>query len=181
MRIGDYYRGTDVDLVTKLPPEEVERRINDGAASILSPFATGVIGWARFGAIRLRIRRNAFIRNDAKPILAGRIQAERSGSRLHLRYRGPLPMLVFFPFCYAFILLSAALLLFLEAEPEAEAMLRLMLPPMLLVFLCAPALVLYLALRGADADRDALVAFLKTSLTAQEVPPRQDLSGLPRR
>lgn len=181
MRIGDYYRGTDVDLVTKLPPEEVERRINDEAASIFSPFATGVIGWARFGAIRLRLRRSAFIRNDAKPILAGRIEAERSGSRLHLRYRGPLPMLVFFPLSYAIIVLSAAVFLVMGDGGEVEAMLRLMLPPMLLVFLCAPALVLYLALRDADADRDALVAFLKTGLAAQEVPPRHDLSGSPRR
>lgn len=177
MRIGEYYRGRDIDLVTKLPPEEVERRINDEAASILSPFATGVIGWARFGAIRLRIRRNAFFRNDARPILAGRIRADRGGSRLHLRYRGPLPTLVFLPLWYVILAFSAAI--FLSMGTGQEAMPGLMLAPMLIVF-CAPALVIYLALRGADADLDELVAFLKTNLKAHEIPSG-DLSGLARR
>lgn len=172
MRIADYYRGTNLDLATHLPPEEVERRINDAAASTLSPFATGVAGRASSGAILLRLRRSAFIRNEAKPILTGRIRAERSGSRLQLRYRGPLPMLFFFPASYFILVMATALFLTTGVQPEAEPMLRWVLPLMVPAFLCAPALVMVLALRGADAGLDGLVAFLKTQVAAKEVRPR---------
>jgi len=172
MRIADYYRGTSLDLAAHLPPEEVERRINDATSSAFSPFATGVTGWAASGRIRLQLRRSAFFRNNAKPILAGTIRADRSGSRLDLRYRGPLPTLFFFPVWYLILLVATALFLATGTEPVTRPFPEWYLPLMVPLFLFAPMLVMVLALRGADAELDELVALLKTEAAAKEVRPR---------
>lgn len=171
MRIGDYYRGVRIELATKLPPDEVERRINEGAQSILTPFASGVIGWARFGAIRLRFRRSRWFRNDARPILAGHIRPDRGGSLLHLVWRGPVPMLIFFPFFYL-ILLAFGGIWIAVGVAEAEPMVRAVFATTFLIMLATPALVLLLGVRGAEADLEALLAFLKERLVAHEVAPR---------
>ena len=170
MRIGDYYRGVRIELATKLPPEEVERQINDGAASILTPFATGVVGSARFGAIRLRLRRSLF-RNDAKPILAGRIRPDRGGSLLHLVWRGPLPMLVFFPLMYLNFAAFAAV--FVAAGPGGgmDVTGRWAVLFAFLLMLPVPALILILGLRSADADLEEFV-LRSARLNAREVAPR---------
>lgn len=171
MRIGEYYRGVRIELATKLPPEEVERRINDGAASILTPFATGVVGWARFGAIRLRLRRGLF-RNDAKPILAGRIGPDRGGSRLHLVWRGPLPMLVFFPVFYSMLAAFAVMFVAIGQSEPMDPNVRWAILVAFLVMLPVPPLILFLGLRGAEADLEELLAFLRTRLAAYEVASR---------
>jgi hypothetical protein len=95
LRLSDYFRGKRLTLATRLPPAEVERRIKDAAESIFYPFATGAVGWARYSVARLRYRRFFWLSYSAKPVLAGRIRAQGSGSRLDLNYRAPLLMYLF--------------------------------------------------------------------------------------
>jgi hypothetical protein len=173
-RIRDYFVGRRLRLATRLPPDEAARRINDGAASILSPFATGVIGWARFGRIRLRYRRSLWWRSDARPILAGRIRADRGGSLIHLNYRGPLPLIVFLPFWYAALVLMAVVFLASVLSSGVETAFVFAFPLMLVVMLIFPAALVRFSLTRADADFEEMLAFLRTSLAARGIPPVVD-------
>lgn len=86
MWLLDYLRGRRVAMVTPLPAREVERRINAGTVSMIRPGSAGVSGWARLGRLRLWIRERGW-NVSAAIVLAGRIQGELIGSRLHLRLR----------------------------------------------------------------------------------------------
>lgn len=166
MRLRDYFGGRRFSLATRLPPEEVERQINSAAASIFSPVASGVIGWARFGRVRLRYRAGIFSYNG-KPILAGRIVPDRSGARLELNYRAQLPLYVGFPLWY--LAYSALLLVFLVGGDWAPGI---GLPEKIGIVLfalaigAAPIAVHYFATRNAEEELAILVDFLRRAVGA---------------
>lgn len=165
-RLRDYFAGRRLSLAARLSPAEVEGRINAAATSIWRPFATGTIGWARFGVLRLRYRRSVLFAYNAKPVLAGRISPSGSGSRIDLNYRAPMPMYVAFPLWYAALALIAVTVL---SAPGARAPERLILGSILLVVSLVPIGFHYLGTASAEADFDELIAFLGRETGAQPV------------
>jgi hypothetical protein len=112
MRFSDYITGQRFTLVSRMPPEEVEARINAATRSILNPFGQGVLGWAGFGQMRLVFVRRRFYRHQWEPVLAGRIRQTSYESHLDLNYRAPLWFYFFMPIWYlglAGIVLSMAI------------------------------------------------------------------------
>ena len=161
MWLIDYFRGRDVEMVSRLRREMLEGRINGAAVNRFRPFTEGAIGRARAGRLWLRYRPRLFEYN-MMPLLVGRIEETTRGSRLRLRYRAPVGAYVFFPTWFLFLPALMALIYFGDSLFEGgtgEA--RQMFPPLvILIMLFTPLLGLYLGLRRADAHLEALIEFL---------------------
>ena len=168
MRLRDYFQGQPIVMQSRLRPDELERRINDATISRWGPFEKGVVGWARFGRIRLRFR-PLFFEYNMSPILAGRIDDSSGPTRLLLSWRAPLPAYVFFALWYGFALLFLAFLLFGGASLDAQGGERLVPPLLLLLLALAPLGLHYLGTRNADAHLAELVSFVEKAGEAKVV------------
>jgi hypothetical protein len=115
----------------------------------------------------LRYRR-PFWRYDGQPILAGRITEGNRGTRLDLRYRAPLPMYVFYPLFYFFLLFFAStLFLFGQWEPTISLAEKGLVAGFL-IFMTAFPLGMHFAFTArADAEFDEIIAFLEQEVQAR--------------
>ena len=144
-----------------LPPEDVERRINEEAGSRWNPFQSGVVGGALAGRIRLRVRR--FFRNDWKPILAGRISSEGGGSRIELAYRAPRWALPFALLWFAIVILMSVTMVAQGMGSEDAWIAAIILPAFYLI----PVLAYILGTWGAETECELLLHFIARVTDAQ--------------
>ena len=168
MRLLDYFRGTPIIMQSRLRRDELERRINEATISRWRPFGTGVVGWARFGRIRLRFRPPRF-RYNMSPILAGRIDDSSGPTRLLLRFRAPAGAYFFYAVWYPFLLIFLAAYLFGGAGLEAPGAEKLLPPVLILLFGLFPIGLHYLGTRDAEAHFAALDKFVEEAGEAKVV------------
>jgi len=176
MRLGDYYRGLPLNLRTPLPPDEVARRIGGAIDSPMNPFASGMVGYARFGRVQLRLRKSIFSYN-AMPVLAGPVKAEGRGALLLLKYRGHLATRLAFPL--AFLMVGLNLLFFVATGPSQGAASWQLAPILaaLAVFMILPLAIHRFMIRNAEADMARLAAFLRETLDAKDVAAPEGWTG----
>jgi hypothetical protein len=166
MRISDYFGGQRFTFVTRMSPGEVEARINEASGSVYNPFGKGVIGWARWGRLRLRYVRHRFFHYNGQPVLAGQILADRAGSRIELIYRAPLPIYAFMPIWY--LLLGFASLMVAVAPAQDGGGWPFFLP-FLIGLGALPILFHYAFTMRADDDLQAMFGFLRKEAGADKV------------
>jgi hypothetical protein len=172
MRLTEYYRGLPLNLTTRLPPEEVARRINDTLPSPFRPFATGIVGRARAGRLKLFYRSGLFGYNGM-PILTGPIEPHPSGTLLRLLYRGRLSARLAFPLAFLAVGLGAILSIVLgggRGDPDFGPWLALLLAAVAVVVMALPIAIHAFAIRNAEAQLAAMAAFLRTALDARDAP-----------
>lgn len=159
MRFKDYLVGRKLVLFSRHSPAEVGERINGAAGSTISPFSFGVVGWARFGRVRLRVR-SSLLDYNAKPMLVGKLVEDPAGTRFEARFGATLWMKAFVIYWYLFLAIFAVFSLiygpFRGAEGEAIYSPYLMLP----VFAVAPLAMHYLFATGSEDELDTMVDFL---------------------
>lgn len=163
MELIAYFRGQPVRLHSPLRPEEVAARINAEAKSIFWIFSSGVVGGARLGHVRLRVRSSPFEYN-AKPVLAGRIVGDGQGSEIRLRYRAPIAIYLFYLMWYGF-LLALALTMPFNGRLEISMWEFLLL---LVAFAAMPLIMHAIGTAGSDRDLEQLEAFLLEEVQAAE-------------
>ncbi len=168
MRLRDYFGGLPLRVATRLPPEEVERRINAAAPSPLGPFATGVLGQARSGWVQLRYRPGLFS-YKGMPMLTGPIEAAGSGSVLSLVYRGRLATRLAFLLGYSAIgIMVLVFIAFGGWAPGIEPREKALAIAMLGIVALLPLGVHMIGIRGGEAHLEALANFLRTTLDASD-------------
>lgn len=175
MRLGDYYRGLPLNLRTALPPDEVARRIGGAIASPMNPFATGIVGYARFGRVQLRLRKSIFSYN-AMPVLAGPVRAEGRGSLLLLKYRGHLATRLAFPLAFLVVCLGLFVFMANATHPPGPAPIALFIL-VLLVGASLPVAIHRFMIRNAEDDLEHLAAFLRETLDAKDVAAPEGWTG----
>lgn len=165
MRLSEYWRGIPVTLTTPFAADAAAEKINAAAGSVLSPFASGIIGWARAGRLRLGCRPSIFSYNG-RPLLTGRILPDRAGTRLELAYRGPVLARLMFPLL-VLIILAAGVAIAASGGLDAVSGLLIGLTPLvgLILALAAHAFLI----RNAETELALLVDFLKHAIGAEEV------------
>ena len=144
-------------MTSPLPPHEVERRINEATISRFVLFTEGTIGWARLGRLRLKYRQR-FFHYDSKPILAGRIVADKAGSRFDLNFRAPGWAYVFYPFWYVALLLMVLLVTF--GPPTISGEQRAVFAATFFFFFGFPFLLHFLGTAKSESELEALTGFL---------------------
>ena len=165
MRLWDQLRGYRIEMASPLSRAAVEQRVEAAAVSTVTPFKTGVAGWARRGRLHLRVRPGIFDYR-AGPILTGRIRDEAGGARLRLRYRLPFLILTFAAVWYLLVGLVPPVMVATGEWPIRGAELA-GAGLLWLFFLLAPILIHIVATRRTDAYLDALVGFLEDVAEAQ--------------
>ncbi len=165
MRLSEYWRGIPVTLTAPLAPDAAARKIDAAAGSVLSPFATGIVGRAGAGRVRLGYRPSIFSYN-ARPLLTGRILPDRAGARLELAYRGPVLVRLMFPLL-VLIILAAGVAIAASGGLDAVSGLLIGLTPLvgLVLALAAHAFLI----RNAETELALLIDFLKHAIGAEEV------------
>ena len=172
MRLIEYYRGLPLNLTTRLPPKEVARRINDTLPSPFRPFATGIVGRARGGRLKLFYRSGLFGYNGM-PILAGPIELHPRGTLLRLLYRGRLSTRLAFPLAFLAVGLAAIPFIVLgggQGGPDFGPWLAVPLAAVLVVVMALPISIHAFAIRNAEARLAAMAGFLRTALDARDAP-----------
>lgn len=166
MRLTDYFFGLPIDLYSPLGPEEVAQRINQRSKSRFNPFATGVIGWARFGRLKLEHRASIFSYN-AMPRLGGKLENAEGRTRISGKFGGPLMVKIFFPVWYLVLALmfltTTANFLGGNGDPASFVPFFLILP----IFAVLPLGMHYIFTRNSQYDLEAILAFLETEVQAK--------------
>jgi hypothetical protein len=168
MKLSEYFFGRTVRIASQLEPAIIEDFINESAGSTLWPFSSGMVGWARFGFVRLRYQ-NSPLNSHILPILTGPLREKDGGSMLELVYRAPAFAYVFFLLWYLFVSLGTILSLPIRYDPTAQAADILSLFGMLLFFWILPILYFKFVIRKANIGFDVMVDFLVNNLEAREI------------
>ena len=168
MRLADYLRGQRFVLVSRLTPDEAQQRINDEAGSAYLPFVRGVVGWARFGRLRLR-HMPSWYRNDFRPVMAGTISANGAGSRLDLNFRAPIHVYLM-PVGWL-IAAAIAITFSLAFAGIKDGPAWLPVVPVLVVMtfvVLVPGLQISMTLANADESLSKILDFLREAADARE-------------
>lgn len=171
MRLTEYFRGLPLNLTTRLPPEEVARRINDALPSPFRPFATGIVGRARSGRLKLFYRSGLFGYNGM-PILTGPIEPHPRGTLLRLLYRGRLSARLAFPLAFLVVGLAIIPVIVLggRGDPDFGPWMAVLLAAVMVVVMALPFAIHAFAIRNAETQLAAMAAFLRTALDARDAP-----------
>ena len=171
MRLSEYYRGLPLNLVTRLPPVEVARRLNAALPSPYRPFATGIVGHARPGWVKL-FYRGGLLGYNGMPILTGPMELHPRGTLLRLRYRGRLATRLAFPLAFVIVILGLVPAFAFggaELAPEFGPRLAVLLAAVLAVAMTLPLAIHVFAIRNAEAQLQAMAVFLRTTLDAEDI------------
>ncbi len=166
MRLKDYFIGVPVDLYSPLAPDEAAQRINQRSKSTLNPFATGVIGWARFGRLRLQHHQSIF-RYSAAPLLSARIENASGRTRITGKFGGAVFAKIFLVFWYLVLSLIFAgwVSAFVNGQTVegTEPLILLIIP----IFAALPLGMHFLFTLNWEEDLKAIIAFLETEVQAK--------------
>lgn len=166
MRLKDYLIGVPVDLYSPLTPEEVAQRVNQRSKSTLNPFAIGVIGWARFGRLRLQHHQSIF-RYNAAPLLIARIENASGRTRISGKFGGSMFAKIGLSFWYLVLCLmfAAWVSVFLgsQSTDSGELSFFVVIP----ILAAMPLGMHYLFTWHWEEDLKAILAFLETEVQAK--------------
>lgn len=168
MQLGEYYRGIPLNLVTRLPPDEVARRINTALPSPYRPFATGILGQVRRDRLRLVCRTGLF-GYKGMPILTGPLELHPKGTLLRLVYRGRLGTRLAFPL--GFLIVLAGLIPAFAiggAAARIGPLEALLLALMLVLVVSLPLAIHVFFIRNAEAQLERMAAYLRSALDAKD-------------
>lgn len=159
MTFKDYVVGRRVELVSQLDREAVELAIGNRIKSAFNPFYTGVVGWCRFGRVRLRWA-TAMWGNGFQPTFRGKLFSGPGCTRLEGRFGAPPILLIFFGFWY--VTLASMLITTLGAYVNGSLASLDILPTLaaIILFLFVPVGFHLLANRSADRHFESILAAL---------------------
>lgn len=174
MRLTEYYRGLPLNLTTRLPPEEAARRLNAALPSPFRPFATGIVGRARPGRVKL-FYRGSLLGYNGMPILTGPMELHPRGTLLRLLYRGRLATRLAFPLAFVLAGLGVGVgvgAYLATGGGEAASALgpgfAAMMALALLVCLALPLAIHIFLIRNAEARLAIMADFLRRTLDATD-------------
>lgn len=155
-------------LISPLDHRTVQAAITANTQAPFWPFATGAVGWARMGWVRLGYK-SGFFDYNAKPVLVGRVEADMGRTVLDLRYRAPLKVYGFLVLWFLFMILPWRILSDAASHSLSLETVGWELG-FFLLYLLAPLGVHWFGTLDADQELELLLEFLRQHAKAVPAP-----------